>query len=75
MRAGKSHRRIEAVQGPQAPAVARCPLVRRKRPGPANLTQALEWEVPGDNPVSDAELDALEELLGSSLEALLRQTQ
>jgi hypothetical protein len=51
------------------------PLVRRSRPGPSEITQRIDWEVPEGLGIQDVELDALERLLGSDFEPLLRQTQ
>ena len=75
MRAPGHMRRIDAARTVESLAVERLPLVRRSRPGPSEITQRIDWEVPEGLGIQDVELDALERLLGSDFEPLLRQTQ
>lgn len=51
----------------------RCPLVRRKRPGQTDISQPVHSDLNRALPISDAELCAIEVLLGASLSALFSQ--
>jgi hypothetical protein len=75
MRRRPSQSGIQPTSGETPSAAQRQPLVRRCRPGPAEITQRIEWEGPDRWPTSEAHLDAVERLLGSSLELLLRDTE
>ena len=56
----------------QSARASRRPLVRRERPGAADITQAIDWALPETVRISDRELDAAEQLLGACLDKLLQ---
>ena len=55
-----------------APIAPRRPLVRRAPRAPQELSMQVECDLAPDAPVTEAELDAIERLLGDDLNSFLR---